>query len=503
MGLNIMSVNTSELLYNFLKEFTIKVPIVYSSVYIFIKTTNLKCSKSKSALLLTAFFGVCVISTAVHLVYNNLGSLINCLLFVATIVLFTKYKIKNTVSVSIISIGLSYCLRFASTIIIAPVSYLISSVTHEYLGVESIFLAIIVGLLQMLFTFLIMKIKRLKNGLAFFNNSENLGIGLLISGFIFLTMILLAQEGDNYKSVFIYIFLGLTICCIGAAIWIRTGITGYYKNRLQLKADEHFNDIIAEKNSAIDELTNANAFLSKIVHRDNHLMTSIKYSLKELSECNDTKKSNRIIAELLTLADERNDLVKKEQIENKVLSSTGNSVIDGAILNMYIKAASHKINFDLIIATDINYLINNFLSQTELETLLCDHLKDALTAVESANIENGNILTSVSINDGIYEITINDNGIEFSTDTLQKLGIERVTTHKDSGGSGIGFMTSFGTLKKSKASLIITEYAPDKPFTKSVSFRFDGQGKFIIRSYRSNLLKENLSRSDAIITDIQ
>lgn len=95
------------------------------------------------------------------------------------------------------------------------------------------------------------------------------------------------------------------------------------------KADEHFNSIIEEKDSNIEELTKSNAFLSKIVHRDNHLMSSLQYSLEELCNCNDKQKESKIITELLTLAKERNELVQKEQAENKVLASTGNSVIDG------------------------------------------------------------------------------------------------------------------------------------------------------------------------------
>lgn len=495
-----MSTNITELLYNFAMNFFIKAPTLFSSAYIFIKTTNIKCSKSKLALLLTAFFVVNIISSVVLLFDNSLGFLASCILFIVTITLFTKNNIKNTVSISIVSMGLSYCVRFIIALIIAIASHYISLVTYDFLNPKSIFTAIFIGIIHLLSTFYIMKIKRLKNGLSFFNNSDNFGIGLLISGFIFLIIALLAQDGDDYKSIFIYMFIGLIICCIGAVIWIRTNITRYYKSRLQQKADEHFNSVIAEKDSNIEELTKSNAFLSKIVHRDNHLMSSLQYSLEELYNCNDKQKESKIITELLTLTKERNELVQKEQAENKVLASTGNSVIDGALLNMYIKASAHEINFDLIANTDINYLINHFLSQTELETLLCDHIKDAVIAVESTGKRNGNILTSVSSVDGIYEISVSDNGIEFETDTLQKLGTERVTTHKESGGNGIGFMTTFDTLKNSKASLIITEYEPDKPFTKTVTFRFDGQGNFIIRSYRCEILKEKIIREDILIT---
>ena len=46
-----------------------------------------------------------------------------------------------------------------------------------------------------------------------------------------------------------------------------------------------------------------------------------------------------------------------------------------------------------------------------------------------------------------------DNGVDFEVDTLAKLGLERVTTHKDTGGSGIGFMTTFETLKNLMSAL--------------------------------------------------
>lgn len=104
-----MSTNITELLYNFAMNFFIKAPTLFSSAYIFIKTTNIKCSKSKLALLLTAFFVVNIISSVVLLFDNSLGFLASCILFIVTITLFTKNNIKNTISFSIVSMGLSYC----------------------------------------------------------------------------------------------------------------------------------------------------------------------------------------------------------------------------------------------------------------------------------------------------------------------------------------------------------------------------------------------------------
>lgn len=100
-----------------------------------------------------------------------------------------------------------------------------------------------------------------------------------------------------------------------------------------------------------------------------------------------------------------------------------------------------------------------------------------------------------------YCIDIYDNGVDFDVDTLSKLGLERVTTHADTGGSGIGFMTTFETLKKAYASLIIIEFENKTPFTKSISFRFDSESAFIIHSYRKEELKSEIIRDDMIIAD--
>lgn len=83
---------------------------------------------------------------------------------------------------------------------------------------------------------------------------------------------------------------------------------------------------------------------------------------------------------------------------------------------------------------------------------------------------------------------IHDSGIEFEKETLEKLGKEPITTHKSEGGTGMGFMNTFDTLKKCKGSLIINEIGkPSKDnFTKIVMIRFDGKNEFRVISYREN-----------------
>ena len=81
--------------------------------------------------------------------------------------------------------------------------------------------------------------------------------------------------------------------------------------------------------------------------------------------------------------------------------------------------------------------------------------------------------------------TVFDSGIPFEIDTLIRLGTQRVTTHAETGGSGVGFETTFEILRQYKASLIINEQDPSPvDFSKSVSIRFDGKKHYIIETHR-------------------
>ena len=103
--------------------------------------------------------------------------------------------------------------------------------------------------------------------------------------------------------------------------------------------------------------------------------------------------------------------------------------------------------------------------------------------------------------DDIYEIKIYDTGIEFEIETLLKLGKEQVTTHKDSGGTGIGFMTTFETLKESKGSLIIEEDNSEN-YSKAIIIKFDNKCEYKIRSYRADEIIEQNKNSNIIIEKI-
>ena len=142
------------------------------------------------------------------------------------------------------------------------------------------------------------------------------------------------------------------------------------------------------------------------------------------------------------------------------------------------------------------YLINNLIPKNKLETLIGDHIRNAVIAINSRNSTNKRILAILGVKNNCYEFCVYDTGIEFEINTLLKIGLERATTHKEDGGSGIGFMTTFETLKETGASLTIKEigHIDENEYTKAIIIRFDGLNEYNIYSYRAEKIINNSNR---------
>lgn len=167
----------------------------------------------------------------------------------------------------------------------------------------------------------------------------------------------------------------------------------------------------------------------------------------------------------------------------------------------YMKGQANKENIEFIFETDKNVkgVLEN-IPEDKLETLLADHIKDGIIAINFSETNNKKIKVSIGKIGKVYEICIYDTGIEFEIDTLLKLGLENVTTHKETGGTGIGFATTFETLKECKGSLIIEEYKKDSEYSKCIRVIFDGENKFKIKSYRADEIKKK-NKGDRIIIE--
>lgn len=484
--------NSMDMIINYV---VISLPRYFMSAYVFCKSQGVRLKVSQIVYVLIS--GV-LFSTVFVFVRFNDATMPHFLAFSLIPVLqsflirkrqsFLKSLVIGLVSVAFVSI-----IEVLANILAGTILWALNIVPN------SIFTYLLSAIFLFLLCVIVLNIKRIKRGIQFFQEERNLGLGLALSEIVMVLKCMDLRNDLEADYMYIIFILGCIIAGFGLYLWIRRSITAHYRERLQLKSEEHYKKMLEEREKEIEKLNQSNEYLAKIVHRDNHLMGALNVSVDAYFNSTDETDKDTLLRELQTLAKERGELIAKEQLELKLLPTTGNLLIDGSINDLYFKAAAHGIDFNLTVSSTVDEVIGKYISQTDLQTMLCDHIKDAIIAVDNRGEAGGRILVNLSMQNDNYCIDFYDNGVDFDVDTLSKLGLKRVTTHADTGGSGIGFMTTFETLRKAYASLIITEFENKTPFSKSVTFRFDGENAFIIHSYRSEELKKNINRADLVI----
>ena len=467
----------------------------YLAAYVYFKAQHTTMNKKQGIYLILTGFLLSTVSVYVRIQSISISHFILFLIapLFLSLISWEKGEFVKSLAIGFIAYGFVIICETISTFIIGIILWMFFRTSNEHIA------NILIDISTILLCFFFMRIKRFKRGFQFFNTDKNMGLGLSISSIILILRSIDLQDKKNEDFHLVVYIIGCTIAGYGLYLWIRRSITAHQRERMQLKSEEHYQEVLKERDKEIKKQRQSNEYLAKVVHRDNHLMNSLNTAINAYYNTDDNVEKSDLFREIQTMIKERGELIDREQRETKLLPSTGSLLIDSTINDLFIKAAAHGIDFDMAASAPVSEIIGKYISQTDLQTLLSDHIKDAVIAVEARGEGSGKILLDLSMQNDNYCITIYDNGVAFEPDTLSKLGMERVTTHAESGGSGIGFMTTFETLNKAYASLIITEFDSTMPFTKSVAFRFDGESSFIIQSHRSEELKEKLTRDDVVI----
>ena len=279
------------------------------------------------------------------------------------------------------------------------------------------------------------------------------------------------------RSLFIYVVIFSVILFIT----IQKSLQLYYKQKLQERETAEIKEELNSKAKEIEELEKENIRLSKANHSILHKQKSLEYELSQALLKNETMDKKEIKTKLQDISKE----IPKETAPIE-LTKTNIKEIDNMLKYMQAECTKNKIDFELQINGNIHHMINKYIGKEELEILLADHIKNAIIAINHSNNINKNILVRIGIIDGLYSLYIYDSGIEFEVETLKNLGIKPSTTHADDGGTGMGFMNTFDTLKKYNASMEIHEYGkPSKDnFTKVIKIIFNNKHEYKISSYR-------------------
>lgn len=479
--------------------------ISYGTYYIALILTNNKKILKKNIIKVFALITIAAaISSIIKYLVDFTISIFLLIVMLAYVLSLTlKRNIGYSILVSTICLSINYVIFLAATL----VSF-IPVVLFKIYDINFSFIIIIVIHIFIMKIFL--NIKRFKKGLAFLQNqkgNEYFDILILnISVIILFSDIILS----NYNMIISRsVVIALILFAIIMFITIQKSLQIYYKQKLLIQELEETKNELEKKNKEIKELEQENLNFSKTSHTLAHKQKALEYKLNQLinqsakneptknntnasREDNITHQANKpenIETEQIQDIKERLAEISKDLYQNEKptrLAQTGIKRIDDMLEYMQSESEKQNIKLELQITGNIHHMTNKIIEEKDLETLIADHVKNAIIAINHSKNENKSILVKLGKIEENYGLAIYDTGIEFEKETLKNLGKKPSTTHAEEGGTGMGFMNTFDTINKYKASLIINEIGKESEtnYTKAIIIKFDQKNEFKIDSYR-------------------
>lgn len=447
---------------------------IICSYFIFFKVIGRKNEKN---ILLVIVSSIAIAILVAYVKYNIgtfIGMVVMIILFSILCSISSKCGMGYTIVIAIISLSINYVI-FVVAITIVFLINVKSSIQNDFINLSFMMLIDLI-LLKGLFS-----IKRFKYGITFLNKNNqyidlillNICVSILFSSIIFSNMNI-----EISKELFVEFIISIIVMCIT----IQKSLQLYYKQKMLIKELDETKEDLARAENKIKILEKENIEESKKRHTIIHKQKSIEYKLEEM--LTKTEMSTEEAAEVRERLEKLNKEVYTEK-EVMELDKTGINSIDDMLKYMQSECVKNKIDFTLQIKGNIHYMVHNLVKEEELETLLADHIKDAIIAIKHTDNANRSILVRLGNIDDIYSLYIYDSGVEFKPEVLESLGKKPCTTYASEGGTGMGFMNTFDTVRKHKASLIIEEIGkPVKDnYTKVIIIKFDKKNEFKVKSY--------------------
>lgn len=301
----------------------------------------------------------------------------------------------------------------------------------------------------------------------------------------------------------------LVILCLGVLIFIfwSDNINKSYQKTVKEREFTTINKNLLEKDVYILKLEQQNSELAKIIHRDNKLIPAMISSVSDVlnsSDSNSTTENAQILSDQLKgLSKERQDMLTSYHNSNCELPDSFIPIINTTLNYFYKRAFERGIDFDVIYHANLSYFVKNFINEATLQELLADLIENAIYAINTNEQKNQQkkILLTIEVVDNYYQINLFDSGLPFDQEILLSLGTTKISSHIDTGGSGIGMLNAFNIMRKTKASLTITEFPSSENFTKCIQFSFNQQNQYRIKSFRAFVLSEqNINKKISIET---
>ncbi len=406
--------------------------------------------------------------------------------FISTIIAFEMSLVTHAFS------------SFISILIIAPLHYRIPFFSYPMYALVS-------SILQIMLIFAIFRIKRFHKGMPFLFTTTFINIATSICLFL---IVFITNTPTKLPSLWIQVispFIFITSLAI-LIYWWQTQLTKTYKRRLLFRELESLRTEVQEKDKLIEKLTEQNQELGRLIHWDNKRIPAMEHAVCDFlisgmeNHEGQQAKGNELIEVIRSLSRNRantlSDINYKrcKQYVTRILS------LD-ALLNLTEKQAlEENITFSVHIAVELTDYVPRFISAEDLTHALSDLLENALIATRYSCKRK--IQLQFYELEKAFVLEIADSGIPFEVRSLVNLGLTQLTTHADTGGSGIGLVDIWRIKEHYGATLHIEEYENTSPYSKKISMIFNKKHQYTIRSFRKDEILKKNNRTDLQIFEI-
>lgn len=397
-----------------------------------------------------------------------------------------RLPVLKTLTIGTISCGITIFIHIISYYLCLPIVFIVYKYSPS-LMTRNIITACIMIFLQIILTFLLLRIKRFKSG-VFNHRNDGYVESMLLASILIIFSISIFYTKDAVNSPFEFVMLTIIFCGLAIILLLRQTITHNYRKQLSKRNEMLYEQHINTLENENAELIKQNAHLSKIIHRDNKLIPAITSSVKRLLNNRDGDCDvYELLDRLEYLSKDRNKAIDDYKHISKLDDiKTGNITLDAVISFLHDKAKQNNVNIHFNFSDKaISSILEKSTDKLDLNTVLCDLGENAIISTKS--VENRKILIAFEIDETSHPfICFYDNGEFFDEKVLSCIGRRRITTHKDDGGSGFGLMTIFEILHKYDASFCLNECLKNKEFTKYIKIIFDGAHNITILPHKND-----------------
>jgi len=415
----------------------------------------------------------------------------------------TQTHPRTSLAAVLISSGISFIFYILSNTIISFIFVLIykseSAIPYE----KSYFPMCIV---QFIGIYIMLKIKQIRNGIYLLIREKNITIEIITSLFFVVYIILIS----TYTNTLILVRLTILLVSCSSAFFLlfywRHRITQTYREKLRQANEKSLLDEINEHKLTIEKLNADNKRLAAIIHADNKLvpamLTAVTNHLENINNLTLeelTAHGQELSEQLRNMAKDRQGILESQHKETALLPKSGLPTVDGMLSFMEARSKEYNIAYKVVIDDNIKEMALDALNEEDLLRLLGDLIDNAIIAVKHSDKEKA-LLIHLGTLQNNFLVEISDSGIPFSIETYQRFGNEQYTTHKNSGGSGIGLIDIWKIKKKYKISLHIYEFPESHGiYTKKISFIFDRKNHFLLQTNRYKEITRELTRGDLYV----